>query len=385
MMKDKEVEFIKDLVDQYGTTVKIGDVSKYGKKVGYPNAQWVVRKSFPKVSRGVYDISVANDPSPMSAEVNNIKVVEGDFSTKNRNQLENIENIDTDILIPKADPNYIPFGHYNDLRKVLKSGKFLPVFIVGDSGNGKTMGVDQACASIRKKCVIFNVTKETTEEDLIGSFVLIDGNLIWKDGPALVAMREGALLVLDEVDQASVRILALQTILQGNDYYNKKTNELIIPQAGFMVAATANTRGSGDETDRFIGAEVMNEAFLERFPITLQQNYPTATIERKILDRVLGDDNDYDKLKSDLIKWAQITRRTFNTGATEALISTRRLVQIITTFMVFNNASKAIALCTNRFDADTREAFINLYTKISNNEVLPEEYRDEDEEEETPF
>ena len=271
----------------------------------------------------------------------------------------------TDILIPEKDKTYVPFGFYNSLKKIIESRIFYPVYITGLSGNGKTLMVDQICANLGREMVRVNITKETDETDLIGSYELIDGNTVRREGPVVTAMRKGAILLLDETDYGSERLLCLQPILEGKPYLDKKTGELITPAPGFNIIATANTKGQGSDNGRFIGANTLNEAFLERFAITVEQEYPTPEVEKQIVLRnfsMLGiNDTNF---AENLVSWAEIVRKTFTDGGVNDVISTRRLVHISKAYSIFKNRMTAIELCLNRFEADTKREFMDLYTKV---------------------
>ena len=268
--------------------------------------------------------------------------------------------------IPAKDPLFVPFGSFTDMVSILKSEMFYPVFVTGLSGNGKTLMIDQACAKASRAMYRVNITIETDEDDLLGGFRLVDGETVWFDGPVVEAMRTGSVLLLDEVDLASTKIMCLQPILEGKGVFLKKINEFVDCASGFNNVATANTKGKGDETGNFIGAGVMNEAFLERFPITVEQEYPTNAVEKKILGKVFDklnlSDNDFiDKL----VSWADIIRKTYMEGAIDQLITTRRLVHISNAYSIFNmDRMKAITMCVNRFDEETKVAMTDLYTKV---------------------
>ena len=273
-------------------------------------------------------------------------------------------------LVPPIDDNYVPFGNFKDVNSVIKSGTFYPLFITGLSGNGKTLSVEQACAKNNRDLIRVNITIETDQDDLVGGFRLKDGETVWHDGPVIEAMKRGAILLLDEIDLASNKILCLQSILEGKGYFIKKTNQWVQPAPGFNIIATANTKGRSDESGRFIGTNVLNEAFLERFAVTFEQAYPTPGIEAKILTRVfatLGNQVS-DKLVSNLVDWADIIRRTYRDGGIEDVISTRRLVNIAKAITIWGDTNKAIELCTNRFDTDTKRVFVELFQKVSGDE-----------------
>ena len=268
--------------------------------------------------------------------------------------------------VPEKDPLFVPFGSFADMVLILKSEMFYPVFVTGLSGNGKTLMIDQACAKASRALYRINITIETDEDDLLGGFRLVNGETVWFDGPVVEAMRTGSVLLLDEVDLASTKIMCLQPILEGKGVFLKKINEYVECQPGFNIVATANTKGKGDDTGNFIGAGVLNEAFLERFPITVEQDYPATPIEKKILGKVfdslsIQDDEFIEKL----VNWADIIRKTYKEGAIDELITTRRLVHISNAYAIFDmDRIKAIQMCVNRFDDETMTAMVDLYTKV---------------------
>ena len=270
-------------------------------------------------------------------------------------------------LIPQKDDSFVRFGNFADIKKVIQSGVFYPTFITGLSGNGKTFSVEQACAQLGRELIRVNITIETDEDDLIGGFRLVDGNTVWHNGPVIEALERGAILLLDEIDLASNKILCLQSILEGKGVFLKKIGRWVSPASGFNVIATANTKGKGSDDGRFIGTNVLNEAFLERFPITFEQEYPTAAIETKILSK-LSDDAEFCKRLAD---WADIIRKTFYDGGIEEIISTRRLVHIIKAYNIFGDKAKAISVCVNRFDDETKQAFLELYDKVDVDFEMP--------------
>ena len=268
--------------------------------------------------------------------------------------------------IPAKDPLFVPFGSFTDMVSILKSEMFYPVFVTGLSGNGKTTMIDQACAKASRAMYRVNITIETDEDDLLGGFRLVDGETVWFDGPVVEAMRTGSVLLLDEVDLASTKIMCLQPILEGKGVFLKKINEYVDCQPGFNVVATANTKGKGDDSGNFIGAGVLNEAFLERFPITVEQDYPAPTVEKRILSKVFDSLSISDsEFIEKLVNWADIIRKTYVEGAIDELITTRRLVHISNAYAIFNmDRMKAIAMCVNRFDDETKTAMVDLYTKV---------------------
>ena len=358
--------FLDAAAEQFPNQVEFSKstVKKICLTAGIPKPSWLFRNPQFKAGYGTYSIESVvpknySQPVPVQA-VQTVETVPVPTSTVGVNVLD--ENIS---VIPSIMDNYVPFGHFKDLKSILKSGIFFPVFITGLSGNGKTLMVEQICAKLKKELFRVNITIETDEDDLIGSNTLINGNIVFKEGPVLKAMRKGAVLLLDEVDLASNKIMCLQSILEGGGYLIKKTGEFVKPEEGFTVVATANTKGKGSEDGRFIGTNILNEAFLERFAICLEQEYPPVTTEKKIVKgdfAILGvsDDDFADKL----VDWADVIRKSFYEGAVDEVISTRRLVHIAKAFSMFNNKLKSIEVCLARFDEDTKASFLDLYTKV---------------------
>jgi hypothetical protein len=275
--------------------------------------------------------------------------------------------------IPEKNDSYVQFGNFTSVRKVIQSRKFYPIFITGLSGNGKTMSVEQACAATKRELIRVNITIETDEDDLIGGFRLVDGSTVWHNGPVVEALERGAVLLLDEVDLASNKILCLQSILEGKGVFLKKIGKYVTPKEGFNVIATANTKGKGSDDGRFVGTNILNEAFLERFPITFEQDYPTASVEEKIL-RNMGCDTLF---AENLVKWAGVIRKTFFDGGVDEVITTRRLVHIAQAMEIFDDRLAAVNMCINRFDDDTKQSFLDLYTKVDAGE--DSEYNEEEE------
>ena len=267
--------------------------------------------------------------------------------------------------VPEVMPNYVPFGHFNDLKMIVKSSMFFPVFITGLSGNGKTLMVEQICAKLKRAMIRVNITIETDEDDLIGGHTLINGDMSFREGPVLRAMRTGSVLLLDEVDLGSNKLMCLQSILEGKGYFIKKTGEFVEPKEGFTIIATANTKGQGSDDGRFIGTQIMNEAMLERFAISLEQMYPNVTAEKKILTKEMqltgtADDEFIGKL----VQWADVIRKTYNDGGIDDVITTRRLVHIVKAFRMFDDRMKSITMCVTRFDEETKNSILDLYSKI---------------------
>jgi MoxR-like ATPase len=270
--------------------------------------------------------------------------------------------------VPSKDSHYVPFGEFKMIEKIVASGKFFPVFISGHSGNGKTFMVEQVCAKTKRPMIRVQMSRETDEDDLIGGFRLIQGETKFLKGPVLQAMELGALLLIDEADRADPgKAMCLQGILEGKPYFMKKTGEIVYPAPGFNVIVTANTKGRGSDDGRYVAATMLDDAWLERFPITIEQEYPALKVEKKILTNYLNDGtmtNDDESFIDHLTVWSEIIRKTFSEGAIDELISTRRLVHIAHTYRMIGDRMKAIRLCINRFDEETKTAFLDLYTKV---------------------
>ena len=277
-----------------------------------------------------------------------------------------VNMIDDNVkIIPEKMPNYVPFGHAKDVKNIIKSKMFFPFFVTGLSGNGKTLMIEQTCAQLKRELFRVNITIETDEDDLMGGHTLQNGNIIFREGPVIKAMRKGAVLLLDEVDLGSNKMMCLQSVLEGKGYLIKKTGEWVTPTPGFTVVATANTKGQGSEDGKFIGTQIMNEAMLERFAITMQQEYPPVTTERNILKKEMALSGDVDEeFCKKLVDWADIIRKTYYEGAIDDVITTRRLVHIVSAYKMFGDKLKAITMCISRFDEETRNAVLDLYTKV---------------------
>jgi len=263
-------------------------------------------------------------------------------------------------LVPSKFNGYVTWGHFKDAESVVKSRQFYPIFVTGLSGNGKTLMVEQICAKLKRECYRVNITKQTDEDDLLGGFRLINGNTVWQDGPVVTAMKSGGVLLLDEIDLGGRNLMCLQPVLEGKGVFLKKIGEWVTPALGFTILATANTKGKGSDDGRFIGTGIMNEAMLDRFPVTFEQPYPTPAIEKKILVKVGADET----FAEHLTRWADIIRKSFYEGAVDEIVSTRRLVDIVNAEDIFGDRAKAIAMCLARFDDDTREGFMSLYAKV---------------------
>ena len=372
-LDNNKKQLVEALFAKYGKTeLTRSEINSYIDDNGLKNPGWLKSDKY-KIGRGVYSLPVdGNDVSPVAKEVKQKSKVETAESVDTVNKAAMIISSLTGNIVPTKDDVFVPWGHFKDIKSIVSSKQFYPIFITGLSGNGKTMNVQQACAQTKRECIRVNITIETDEDDLLGGYRLQDGQTVWQNGPVIEAMERGALLLLDEIDLASNKIMCLQPILEGNGVFLKKINKFVKPANGFNVIATANTKGQGSDDGKFIGTNVLNEAFLERFPITVEQSYPTNKIENKILDNVMSDKKltrkQDEKFATDLVNWADIIRKTFYEGGVDEIISTRRLVHIVEAFSIFKDKMKAIQMCTNRFDLDTKTSFLDLYTKIDGGE-----------------
>jgi len=347
-----------------------GEINSFVKKSGLKNPSWLKTEKF-KVDRGTYKLPLDNQPTE------NEKIM--DTGESKKTEAAYVVSSLTGNIVPTKDSVFVPFGNYPDVKSIIKSKMFYPIFITGLSGNGKTMSVTQACAQLKKELIRVNITIETDEDDLLGGYRLKDGQTVWQNGPVIEAMERGATLLLDEIDLASNKIMCLQPILEGSGIFVKKINKFVKPQSGFNVIATANTKGQGSEDGKFIGTNVLNEAFLERFPVTFEQSYPQSKVEKKILTNTLKAAGKSDiKFVDKLVTWADVIRKTYFDGGVDEIISTRRLVHITQAYAIFDDKMKAIKMCTNRFDDDTKNSFVELYTKVdsgANAESIMEDQR----------
>ena len=386
--KEKKQAFLDACMDKFEsdsngdhilTIDQLKDVaSTFGMKYA---PQWIVKNPANKVGKGLFKLPALGEVVSVHAS----RLVQAAEQYEPAPKTQKIENTETKTeaayvvssltgnIVPEKDPNFVTFGDYSSVKSIIASKKFYPIFITGLSGNGKTLGVTQACAEKKREMIRVNITIETDEDDLLGGYRLRDGQTVWQNGPVIEAMERGAVLLLDEIDLASNKIMCLQPILEGNGVFVKKINKFVKPALGFTVVATANTKGKGSEDGQFIGTNVLNEAFLERFPITFEQKYPSVKIETKIISKMLETENAKDdEYATNLVNWADIIRKTYSEGGVDEIISTRRLVHIAKAYSIFRNKLKAVEVCTNRFDDDTKQSFIDLYTKIDSG-VNPEE------------
>jgi hypothetical protein len=346
-------QIINDLKDTYGTEFTAADVRGYCASHGV---------SYPTVTRRLEEYKVGRGKWNLEVTQETVEELEHTY------QAPAVMPASEQNLIPQKDDTFVKFGNFSDVKKIIQSRIFYPTFITGLSGNGKTLTVEQACSQLGRELIRVNITVETDEDDLIGGFRLVGGETVWHNGPVIEALQRGAVLLLDEIDLASNKILCLQSILEGKGVFLKKIGKWVAPTEGFQVFATANTKGKGSEDGRFIGTNVLNEAFLERFPVTFEQEYPSPAIEAKILGKTCDDD----QFTTKLVDWADIIRKTFYDGGIEEIISTRRLVHIVKAYKIFGDKAKAIQVCINRFDDETKQAFLELYDKVDADFQMPE-------------
>ena len=365
MLNAKQQEYVDHAKKLFGkTTLTVAELKKANNKFGCKYApQWLIKNKDYKVGKSLFKLPVEGDV--VKNETPNKEAEKILTPVETKKEAAYIVSSLTGNIVPKKDPIFVSFGNYPDIKSIVKSNRFYPVFITGLSGNGKTMGVTQACAEAKRELIRVNITIETDEDDLLGGYRLKDGQTVWQNGPVIEAMERGAILLLDEVDLASNKIMCLQPILEGSGVFVKKINKFVKPAQGFNVIATANTKGQGSDDGKFIGTNVLNEAFLERFPVTFEQKYPSVAIEKKILNNTLKASGKSDvKFIDKLTTWADVIRKTYFDGGVDEIISTRRLVHITQAYAIFDNKMKAVQMCTNRFDDDTKNSFVELYTKV---------------------
>ena len=366
MLNAKQQEYVDHAKKMFGkTTLTVAELKKANSKFGCKYApQWLIKNKDYKVGKSLFKLPVEGDVVKNETPNKEAEEILTPVSETKKEAAYIVSSL-TGNIVPKKDPIFVSFGNYPDIKSIVKSNRFYPVFITGLSGNGKTMGVTQACAEAKRELIRVNITIETDEDDLLGGYRLKDGQTVWQNGPVIEAMERGAILLLDEVDLASNKIMCLQPILEGSGVFVKKINKFVKPAQGFNVIATANTKGQGSDDGKFIGTNVLNEAFLERFPVTFEQKYPSVAIEKKILNNTLKASGKSDvKFVDKLTTWADVIRKTYFDGGVDEIISTRRLVHITQAYAIFDNKMKAIKMCTNRFDDDTKNSFVELYTKV---------------------
>ena len=362
MLTPKKQEFVNAMSKEYGEGAVVSrfEINEFASKNGFNNPSWLKKPQY-KCGHGKYQLpteetevtQVVSKPiQPVQTpEQTSVNLIANAFEVQN--------------LVPSKFEGFVPWGHYNTIKQISKSGMFYPVFVTGLSGNGKTLMIEQIHAELKKELIRVNITIETDEDDLLGGFRLVNGETKFVPGPVIDAMERGCTLLLDECDLGSNKLMCLQPVLEGKGVYLKKVNKWVTPKQGFNVMATANTKGKGSEDGRFIGTNVLNEAFLERFAITIEQPYADKKVESKI---VIGSMNKYgkvdEKFAENLVTWAEVIRKTFYEGGVDEIISTRRLDHVVKAYSIFKDKVKAIDLCVARFDDDTKESFLNLYSKI---------------------
>jgi len=375
MLNQVRTDFVQEAYKRFGEYISIAQADEVSEALGQKSSyNWMKKYSAGRNTRKLPLAEAGVLEGPAALVVPNATVA---IANTESTVIENVVSIEeaakpapsvlkvVQNLIPKRDALFVPFGFAKQLEKIFKSGRFFPTFITGLSGNGKTYMIEQVAAKLGRKLIRTNITVETDEDDLIGGFRLVNGETMFFKGPVIKAMEEGAILLLDEIDLGHPsKIMCLQSILEGASYFIKKTGETVAPAKGFTIVGTANTKGKGSEDGRFIGTNVLNEAFLERFTVTVEQEYPALAVEKKILSKVFesldlpGDSTFIDKLTM----WAETIRKTFYAGGVDEIISTRRLVHIANTFAVFGDRYEAVELCLNRFDDATKESFLSLYS-----------------------
>ena len=360
-------QLVSDLIQAFGKTASRKDVIAFVKQKDLKMPNWLINGAVYRAARGLINLDafgsdkVNNIPAIPQPQIQDVPALQAQVvQLRQKRMVSEVED-----LVPVKDTNYVPFGFYKDLESIIKSKVFYPVFITGLTGNGKTTMVEQVCSKLKRECVRVNVSIETDEDDLVGGSTLIDGNVTFREGPVILAMRRGAVLLIDEIDRGSNKLMCIQGILEGKPYFNKKNGDVIHPAPGFTVIATANTKGQGSDSGKYIAAQILDEAFLERFPITVEQEYPSAKVERTIIMNNMEQHSCVDEEFADkLVTWAEVIRKTYLEDAVDELISTRRLVHIVKAFSMFKDRQKAIELCINRFDSDTKNAFLDLYKKM---------------------
>ena len=370
MTKRAEIreKFINAIVALGKPTVTTDEIKEICSKVDIAHPYWFTNDDVNRVKRGVYKVpgsaSVAQPSQTIALQAQVVPMTRP--VEKSEHKIQNVQtDLDNTNLVPNVYKNYVAFGNFDDVLSIVQSMRFFPVFISGHSGNGKTMSIEQACAKSKRKFVCVSMTPETDESDLLGNYVLINGNMEWRDGPVTTAARQGAVLCIDEIDYGAQNLSSLQRVLEGKPFMLKKKGEMIVPAPGFTVFATANTKGKGSDDGRYMFTNVLNEAFLERFRTTMEQEFPPVKTERKIIEKELTSvgraDNEF---AEKLVTWADVIRKTFADGGCDEVISTRRLVHIAKAYGIYGDRIKAITFCLNRFDVDTKVSFIDLYTKI---------------------
>ena len=370
-MNKNAKKFILACESKFGSEAVITreDIAKICNESDAPMPYWLTTKSEFRYDRGQYKVPASGEKIvKLKEKIVNLneadcKVPETEMAYAQPAQVLEFRQPklvdESEPAVPQKWPDYVPFGFYKDMRNIVNSKQFYPVFVTGLSGNGKTLMVEQVCAELNRECIRVNISVETDESDLLGGPTLVNGNVVNRDGPVLVAMKRGAVLLIDEVDRGSNKLMCLQGIMEGKPHYNKKSGEMVYPKDGFNIIATANTKGRGSDEGKYL-SQILDDAFLERFPITVEQEFPDAKTEKKILTPLIADKD----FVENLCQWADVVRKSYEEGATDEIISTRRLVHIAKAFGIFKDKMKAITLCVNRFDEETKMAFLDLYSKV---------------------
>ena len=392
--QSEKIAFLTEAANRFGNVVSRQQIVSLADE-GFGRHFWIESDKY-RVGRGKYQLPLEEFNINLNTGVATViempKKTPAPVAEKPVAKISSVGRVEEGAIIPKVNSLYVPFGFFDKMKAIVASNRFYPVFVSGLSGNGKTFMVEQACAQAKREFLRVNISPETDEDDLIGGFRLIDGETKWFDGPVIQAMKRGSVLVLDEIDRGSNKLMCIQGVLEGKGVLIKKTGEFVEPLKGFNIVATANTKGKGDETGRYMAATILDDAFLERFPITVEQEYPDTKVETKILAKMFDSLGIEDKeFAVNLVKWADIIRKTFEEGAIDELISTRRLVHIAEAYTIFGDKMDAIQYCINRFDAETKNSFLDLYTKIdagidpSATTAAPAESAEVKNEEEVPF
>lgn len=376
-------KWVELLVATGKSVVTIDDIRKIMAENDLKMPQWFTKDMSVRAGRGKYHVpfapKIGGKPSLQFPQRKQKAVAEETIMPELNPTLEKITHapklriasMTTDIeeqgIVPPVYKNYRPFGNFDDLKAIIASKQFYPVFITGPSGNGKSMSVEQACAKLGREFIPVPMTAETDEGDLLGNYVLINNEMVWRDGSVTVAARRGAVVCIDEVDYGAQNLSCLQRVLEGKPFLLKKKGEIITPAKGFQIIVTANTKGKGSEDGRYMFTNVLNESFLERFPITFEQEWAPNAIELKIVKGELEEAGRADdEFATNLVTWATVVRKAHdNEAALQEVISTRRLVHIARAYPIFNgDRLKCITYCLNRFDELTKRALIDLYTKL---------------------
>jgi len=367
-MNKNAKQFVVACEERFGSEAVINRdiITQVCNESGAPYPYWLVTKEQYRYDRGQYKVP------PSGEKIIKAKVKEPELEVAYAQPAQVLEFRqpklvdDSEPSVPQKWPDYVPFGFYKDMKNIISSKAFYPIFVTGLSGNGKTLMVEQVCAELGRECIRVNISVETDETDLLGGPTLVNGNVVNRDGPVLIAMKRGAVLLIDEVDRGSNKLMCLQGIMEGKPHYNKKSGEMVYPKSGFTIVATANTKGRGSDEGKYL-SQILDDAFLERFPITVEQEYPDVKTEKKILTPLIDDK----EFVEHLCQWADVVRKSYDEGATDEIISTRRLVHIAKAFSIFKDRMKAITLCVNRFDEETKMAFLDLYSKVDSSVESP--------------